>query len=152
MKTRTILLAALAGLGACAGELPDEGPPTASAVAFGTWTIGHSELANDCGSEGKLFPVAPARVAIEEGDGTIVIHSPGDEPRTYTVDGSRWLRERHEEVDGCSLSLSETWHMHGINQSHLSATYEAALDLEGECDFPMLHSCRVRYAVWGGRR
>lgn len=151
MRTRHLLLAALAALAACAAELPEDSARPAS-TARGAWSIGHSELANDCGSEGKLFPVAPARVEIDQRDGEVVIHSPGDEPRTYAVDGRRWSRQRHEAVDGCALSLSETWHVHGISSSHLSATYEAALDLEGECDIPMLHSCRVRYAVWGGRR
>jgi len=142
----------LAGLSACAAEVPEGPAPSATASALGTWTIGHSELANDCGSEGMLFPVAPARVDIDQRDGKVIIASPGDEPRTYTVDGRQWLRERSEELDGCALSLRESWQVHGINGSHLSATYDAVLDVDGECDIPMLHSCRVRYAVWGGRR
>lgn len=152
MKSLILWLALTAGLSACAEEALDQPATGASASALGTWALGHSELTNDCGSEGMLFPFAPSRVSIDQREGEVVIASPGEAARTYAVDGSLWVRERHGEMDGCALALRETWRVHGISRSHLSATYDASLDLDGECDIPALHSCRVRYAVWGGRR
>jgi len=152
IKAGILGLAFLASVVACAGQDPGEVAPAEMVPVSGFWTIGQSELFNDCGSEGYLFPIAPAMVRIDQRDGEVVFGSPGEEPRTYAVEGQRWSRERSETIDGCALSLQETWHVHGFNRSRLSATYDGVLDASGQCDIPGLHSCRVRYSVWGGRR
>ena len=151
-KAGILGLALLASMVACAGEEPTEVASAEMLPLSGSWAIGHSELFNDCGSEGYLFPIAHSRVSIDQRGDEVVFGSPGEAPRTYAVEGKRWSRERSETLDGCALSLRETWQVHGFNDSRLSATYDGVLDASGSCDIPGLHSCRARYAVWGGRR
>ena len=148
--TKIPWFALLATLVACGVE-SDTDPVDEPVLSRGTWTVGQSELANDCGSDGVLFPFGPAPVVIEQRAGAVTLTADG-EARTYSVDGHRWVRERHETMDDCSASLVETWVVNGLERRRLSGSYEADLELSGECDVPMVHSCRVRYAVWGTRR
>ena len=152
MKAVIPWLAVLASMVACGGGGADNRALQDGALGHGTWTLGHNELANDCGSEGVLFPVGPAHVKIEQRADRVTLTSAGDEPRTYAVEGNRWLRERHEALGECAASLRETWQVHGLLGGHLSATYDAELELSEGCDLPNVHGCRVRYSVWGARR
>jgi hypothetical protein len=145
-----LLLAIVPAVSACDGTLSEE-PATQSSLT-GTWTLGHRQLSNDCRPDSDLFPMAPGPVDIHLTGDDITLTSRGEAPVTYTVDPQRWSRVRRQTVDGCDMSVEETWFLRESGESRLAATYESRVALAGDCEFTGLESCRVSYDVWGVRR
>lgn len=145
-----LLLAIFPALWACDGTLSEEPAPQSSLT--GTWTLGHRELSNDCRPDSDLFPLAPGPVDIHLTGDDITLASRGEAPLTYAVETQRWSSARRQAVEGCDMSVEETWYLRESGESRLAATYESLVTLSGDCEFTEMHSCRVSYDVWGVQR
>ncbi|MBW2457901.1 MAG: hypothetical protein JRI68_25575 [Deltaproteobacteria bacterium] len=152
MRSTFICLALLSGLAACGGGDTEVTARLGTPSVEGTWSLSYVQRANDCTGEGDLFPLAPGDVEIVQDAEQVTFASRGEEPRTYTVKSTLLTRQLNETVGACEATLNETWTLHSVSQSRLSASYEAKLELSGDCDFTGLRSCAVRHAVWGVRR